>query len=64
VVVRDGLPSSRSEKRSQTPFEALAQHAVLGLQVLNNNELLTADPASEQKDDEGQREGFRCMRRV
>jgi hypothetical protein len=40
----------REAKRA--PFESLAQHTVLGLQVLNNNELLTADPTGEKEDDE------------
>ena len=42
----------REAKRAS--LEALAQHAVLGFQVLDNNKLLTADPAGEQEDDEGQ----------
>ena len=42
----------REAKRAS--LEALAQHAVLGFQVLDNNELLTADPAGEQEDDEGE----------
>ena len=43
------LPNGEAKR---APFESLAQHAVLRLQILNNNELLTADPTGEEEDDE------------
>ena len=42
----------REAKRASV--EPLAQHAVLGFQVLNNDELLTADPTGEQEHDESE----------
>ena len=42
----------RVGEAKRAPFKSLAQHAVLRLQILNNNELLTADPTGEKKDDE------------
>jgi ABC-type branched-subunit amino acid transport system substrate-binding protein len=51
---RQHRPFSIQEAK-RAPLKALAQHAVLGLQILNNNELLTADPTGEDKDDESQR---------
>jgi hypothetical protein len=40
----------REAKRASV--EPLAQHPVLGFEVFNNDELLTADPSSEQEHDE------------
>ena len=40
----------REAKRA--PIEPLAQHAVFRLQVLNNDDVLTADPTSKEEDDE------------
>jgi len=40
----------REAKRASV--EPLAQHPVLGVHVFNNHELLRADPAGEQEQDE------------
>ena len=41
----------RRAKRAS--FEPLAQHPVLGLTVLNNDKLMTADQPASQKYDDG-----------
>jgi hypothetical protein len=51
LCASNGLSLSVTRRAHLAP---LAQHPILGLQVLNNEMLLTADPTGKQKDDEGE----------
>ena len=45
-LARETLPIGKTQRAS---LESFAQHAILGFQVLDDDQLLTADPPGEQE---------------